>query len=212
MSVMSSVKDFREATAICDTGPLISAFQSESTRILALLFAALVAPGAVRDELEDHGWGRQWAELEADKRFWIVRPQVISPSPRLQELAESLAGRVAQKSRQPNPDAHIGEAQVIALAMRGRYRERHTGVELPNVALLDERAAREVALEEGLIVTGFPGVLLAATQAGIIKPDDLESRLKRCQALGTHYSNELVAQVVEAARRGIENEQPGTRA
>ena len=71
--------------------------------------------------------------------------------------------------RQPLPDRvtrppqlaalEAGEAEVIILAL---------GMTSPAVVLLDDRPARRVAEEMGLIVLGTAGVLLLAKDAGLV--------------------------------------------
>ena len=69
------------------------------------------------------------------------------------------------------------------------------------IVLLDEKAARTVAGELGLRVTGFPGILARAGLDGLLTGADIRRMLKQCQEQGTHYSNALIDHVVETYGR-----------
>ena len=47
--------------------------------------------------------------------------------------------------------------------------------------ILDEKAARDTALKQGLPMTGFPGILGRAGMDGIVTGDDIRRLLKICQ-------------------------------
>ena len=66
--------------------------------------------------------------------------------------------------------------------------------------LLDELAARAVAEEIGLTLSGFAGVLLVAVQEGVLTADELKERLATCQRQGTHYSAAFIEKVYLAAK------------
>ena len=67
--------------------------------------------------------------------------------------------------------------------------------------LLDELAARAVAEEEGLRITGFPGVVGRAGLDGLLTKNDIRHVLALCQQQGTHYSNQLIEHVIETYGR-----------
>lgn len=81
----------------------------------------------------------------------------------------------------------------IALALRAEYRN--------DLLLLDELAARAVAHEKGLKLSGFPGVLLLAVQVGLMSPDGLKTRLEKCRAQGTHYGVSFIERVYAMAKQ-----------
>ena len=91
------------------------------------------------------------------------------------------------------PDNHLGEAQAMVLAARPEFAK--------DVLLLDELAARAVAKELGLNLSGFPGLLLVAVQEGLLTAEGLKKRLEICQRQGTHYSDEFIEQIYLAAKR-----------
>jgi predicted nucleic acid-binding protein len=69
-----------------------------------------------------------------------------------------------------------------------------------SVLLLDELAARAVAQELNLQMSGFAGVLLLAVDEALISADDLKRRLERCQQQGTHYSTAFIERIYQTAK------------
>jgi predicted nucleic acid-binding protein len=92
------------------------------------------------------------------------------------------------------PDNHLGEAQAMVLAARHEFAN--------DVLLLDELAARAVAQELGLTLSGFAGVLLVAVREGLLTAEELKKRLETCQRQGTHYSGTFIEQVYLVAQKG----------
>ena len=174
--------------AISDTGPLISAFQSDSFDLLAQIFAEVHISRACLDELETHGWIKQ---VQAA----MPKLAVVELTSREKDMALNIARQVANHpdTNDPVVENHLGEAQAIALALRAEYRD--------DLLLLDERAARAIAQERGLKLSGFPGVLLLAVQAELMSADDLRTRLETCRAQGTHYSIQFIERVYAMAKR-----------
>ncbi len=171
---------------VSNTGPLISAFQSDSVPLLVSLFDEIHVPSGVVVELNDHGWAEG---LDAASR---VVPSQLTVAER--QRISSIAVEIARQSRDDAPSgAHHGEAEAIVLAQR-----LEAGYDL---VLLDELAARSVAQSMGLIITGFPEALLTAVEFGLITPDDLRQRLECCRDRGTHYGERLVQSVYNEARR-----------
>ena len=178
---------------VSNTGPLISAFQSDSFSLLTHLFAAIHVPVACVAELERHGWGGK--VRAATSRLAPVRLTVNE-----EKRALAFAQQIAQ-----HPDTgdrvsehHLGEAQAIVLALRPEYRD--------DLLLLDELAARAVAKEIGLKISGFPGVLLLATRYGLISAEELKARLETCRQQGTHYGTGFIQQVYWMARQERKDE------
>lgn len=91
--------------------------------------------------------------------------------------------------------SHIPDAETIVLAQR-------LGGECDFV-LLDEMAAREVASNLGLSVTGFLGTLRFAYLRGLVTVEEVEDILRECQRQGTHYSNALIHDFCEMLRREL---------
>jgi predicted nucleic acid-binding protein len=133
---------------ISDTGPLISAFQSDSALLLTRLFTEVHIPQACMQELADHGWEAELATFGPELVFRKLTPkEARAARPIAREIAGKAGGDAAATS-------HIGESHAITLALRTAYRD--------DVLLLDELAARTVAKRLGLRISGFPGVLLLA--------------------------------------------------
>ncbi len=175
--------------AVSNTGPLISAFQSDSFGLLTEMFPAVFVSTACVAELEKHGWERELRAVSS--RLLSVKLTVAET-----RRARAVARQIAQHSDSKDPVArhHSGEAEAIVLAQRAEH--------CSDVRLLDELAARAIAKQGGLKMSGFPGVLLLAVQAGIISAEDLKTRLELCRSKGTHYGLSFIAQVYEMAKRG----------
>ena len=176
--------------AISDTGPLISIFQSDSLDLVTALLPVVHIPSACVDELARHGWNKMLQS--AGSRIAI---HYLTEAE--QEIARAIAQAIALHpiSRDPLPDNHLGEAQAIALAARPEFAD--------DVVLLDELAARAVAEEMGLTLSGFAGVLLVAVQEELLTADELKGRLETCLRQGTHYSETFIEQVYLAAKRKV---------
>lgn len=175
--------------AVSNTGPLISTFQSNSFDLLTQIFAEIHTSPVCVAELVDHGW--QKAIDAASSNLLIV--ELTSDE---EEYAQQIAKKIA---KHPNvtdlPEVkHLGEAQAIALALRADYQN--------DVLLLDELAAREVAKQQNIKLSGFPGVLLLAVQGGLITAEELRTRLEVCRQQGTHYGKRFIEQVYKMAKQG----------
>ncbi len=174
--------------AISDTGPLISAFQSDSLALLARIFPMLHIPVACAEELENHGWSREVSD--ASDHLIIVK---------LTEDEEKYALSFAEQvARHPDTndlvaENHLGEAQAIVLALRSEHKN--------DLLLIDELAARTVASQTKVRLSGFPGVLLLATRAGFISAENLKTRLEICREKGTHYGKNFIRQVFRMSKQ-----------
>jgi predicted nucleic acid-binding protein len=174
--------------AICNTGPLISAFQSYSLDLVTTLLPVIHIPSACVDELIRHGWSKSLHSAAS-------RIKTHSLTEAEGEIARTIAQQIAfhPLSLDPVPDNHLGEAQAMVLAARPEFAN--------DVLLLDELAARAVAKELGLTLSGFAGVLLVAVREGLLTAGELKKRLETCQRQGTHYSEAFIEQVYLAAKR-----------
>ncbi len=174
--------------AISDTGPLISCFQSDSFHLFAQIFTEIHLPPVCLKELQEHGWGEY-------VKTAMPRLVIIDLMPYEEQQADIVAERIANHmdSHDPVAETHLGEAQAIILALREEYQN--------DLLLMDELAARAIAKEEGIKLSGFPGVLLMATQTAIISAEDMRKRLELCQAQGTHYSSKFIQQVYKMGKR-----------
>jgi predicted nucleic acid-binding protein len=174
-------------SALSDTGPLISAFQCQSFALLTQIFAEVRISPACLAELIKHGW-------ENEVRAASSTLRVVNVTPSEQRRALAVARRIARHPATNDRVAanHLGEAEVIVLALRGEYRK--------GVLLLDELAARDIAKHMKVRLSGFPGVLLLAVQGSLITAEELKHRLEQCRQHGTHYSVAFIKQVYEMAK------------
>ena len=173
--------------ALSDTGPLISIFQSDSLDLLLALFSHVGISETCVAELTKHGW---YDDLVRAAPFVVSHRLTESESAQARELARRIATHPASKD--PEPANHWGEAEVMLLAERHEFDD--------GVLLLDELAARGVAVEIGLRISGFAGVLLLAAGEGLLNANEVKARMERCSQQGTHYSRTLIERVFQAAR------------
>jgi predicted nucleic acid-binding protein len=173
--------------AISNTGPLISAFQSDSVDLLLQLFAEIHLSTICANEMAGHGW-------EENLRIYSAHLIIVELTSAERRRASLYARQIAQHpdTHDPMAASHLGEAQAIVLAQRPDYQN--------DVLLLDELAARAVARQRGLKLSGFPGALLLAVQGGLITPEELRRRLEVCRQQGTHYGTAFIQQVYEMAQ------------
>lgn len=173
--------------AISDTGPLISVFQSDGLELVTTLLPVIHIPPARVDELIRHGWSQSLHSATSR-----INPHSLIEAE--EEMAQMIARQIAfhPLSRDPVPDNHLGEAQAMVLAARPEFAN--------DVLLLDELAARAVAEELGLTLSGFAGVLLVAVREGLLTAEELKRRLETCQRQGTHYGEAFIEQVYLAAK------------
>jgi predicted nucleic acid-binding protein len=188
---MKSAEETDKIIAACNTGPLISAFQCDRVDLLKRYFSILyIAPSQSR-EFESHGASELVSRLI--KEGFIVTAAELTREEKA--YAEELAHRIAASLFSGDPDYrnHLPEAEMMIVARKP---------ELGCVrVLLDEKAAREVAEEEGLKITGFPGVVGRAGLDGLLTKDDIHRLLNTCRKQGTHYSSELIEHVAETYGR-----------
>ena len=172
--------------AISDTGPLISAFQSDSMRIFEQIFSTVFLSPICRREIIEHGW-------EEDLRSAASYIRILTLTDSEQQQAFSFAEQIARHPNTHSPIAaeHLGEAEAMTLACRKDLRGA--------LLLLDESAARSVATQAGIPFSGFPGALLLAAQKEIISAEEIKIRLEQCREQGTHYSITFIRQIYEKA-------------
>lgn len=173
--------------AISNTGPLISAFQSNSFVLLTKIFTKIYITTACVAEFEKHGWGK---EIRAASPRLVVVKLKPSEEKRAMVFAEQIAQH--PDTNDPVIENHLGESQALALAFRPEHRS--------DLILLDELAARAVAQRIGVRLSGFAGSLILAARANLISADDLRARLEICRAQGTHYSATFIRQVYEMVK------------
>lgn len=186
---MAQSSELRTVTyAVCNTGPLISAYQSDSFGLLRQIFAEIHISTACVAELIRHGWE---AEIKATTPPLVI----VSLSADEEQQAMAIAEEIARQPETNDPVAvnHLGEAQAIQLALRPEHEN--------NILLLDELAARTVARQRKLKLSGFPGALLMSVQVGLLPAEELRERLEKCRQQGTHYSQRFIEQVYAMAKQ-----------
>lgn len=184
---------------IFDTGPLISAFQSDAIGVLGRLISKAYTGPVCMGELRTSGWA---PETEA-----VVRDGFLSirlPNENERACTQRIATEVDRCSRNKNPITHMGESEVIAMALG---RELRGGL-----VLLDERAARSVASREGIHISGFPGLLILAAEHRLLGPEHIRQMLQQCREQGTHYSKKLIEFAYRRVKEVSRDDQSDSRA
>lgn len=189
---MTETAEIDKIIAVSNTGPLISAFQCGRTDLLKRYFSVIYITASELIELDKHGWTDDVREL-INEGFVIVVEELTEQE---KEFAEGVAKRIAADptSHDPGWRNHLPEAEAIVLMQQ----RAHLVV---GQILLDEKAARKVAQELGLPMTGFPGVLGRAGLDGLLTQGEIRQLLKTCRQQGTHYSDELIETVAHTYGR-----------
>lgn len=166
---------------VSNTGPLLSAFQCNRVDLLSRYFARIYVPKSEVKEFERHSAGDRLQKLIEDGLVVVEHLSAAEAA-----SAEQIAQRIAACSLSKVNDYHhhIPEAEAMMLAQREAL-----GV---SRILLEERAARQVAQQLGLPLTGFVGVLLLACDEGLLTPAEMRALLETCRQQGTRYSDELI--------------------
>jgi len=167
---------------VSNTGPLLSAFQCGRTDLLRRYLQIIYIPESSVAEFQHHGAGPSIHELLVEG-LAVTMPLAVKEV----QLAAQIAERIARSSRVSEPGHHLTEAEAIALMSRPAL-----GADL---ILLEERAARQVAREMGLPITGFIGILLMACWDKVLQPVEMRHLLEMCRRQGTRYSEELIESV-----------------
>ena len=170
-----------------DTGPLISVFQSGSLGFLEQIFSEIHTTTTCLIEIRDHGWSDLIGRLE----HLLVQQTLDDDELR---RASQVASHIAYRSKNKEVSAHLGEAEITVLAQRPSI--------AADVVLLDEVAARSVASEMNLNVTGFACMLLFAVRRRMLDADEVKRLLEQCRREGTYYSSTFIEQVYERAKKG----------
>lgn len=155
---------------VSDTTPISELAKVEYLDLLPQLFGKVVIPQGVFNELQI---GQHPAAFIVQNLVWLEVVTIDN-----QELVEEL-----QKSF----NLHLGESEAIALA------EEIGASQL----LIDEKAARKVALARNLPIIGTMGILLLAKRQGLL--ESVKDVLNEMQVKGTRISLRLYGQVLTLA-------------
>jgi predicted nucleic acid-binding protein len=177
---------FTPIVVVSNTGPLLSAFQCNRTDLLARYFARIHIPASEMEEFERHDAGDQLRELIKDGLV-VVEHLSSAEAASAKDIARRIA--VCSVSKTYDHHHHLPEAEAIVLAQREE-------LEVSRV-LLEENAARQIAQQLGLLLTGFIGVLLLACDEQLLTPGEMRILLETCRQCGTHYSDKLIDQVCQ---------------
>jgi len=174
-------------SAVSNTGPLISALQSNCMYILHQFYDQIHIPEDELQEYEKHGAYQETQDLVEDGFLVVHRDFTASENDAAKSIANDIAGHRATKDK--DPAHHLPESLAMVLMQRSNL----GAVEL----LIDELAARDVARLRKIPVIGFPGILIRACQQGIMEPEDVLIKLNECRKQGTHYSPKLIDEIFE---------------
>ena len=155
---------------VSDSGPLHYLVLCEAIEVVTKLCGQLVIPSAVARELAH-------PHTPPVVRSWIQKP------PQWTRI---------QSPTQIDPAAHLGlgEREAIALARELKATQ----------LLIDDRAARRIAVERGLLITGTVGILEQAATSGFL---NLSEALKKLSNTNFRISADVVREMIDrdAARR-----------
>lgn len=160
---------------VADSGPLIALSAIGRLDLLRALYAAVVVPRAVWDEVVIGGDGEP-GSAEVRVAMWI---------------------EVVEAPKEPLLAALLGEMDRVeaeALAIAADH-----GADL---VLVDDRRGRRAAIRIGLVARGTFGVLLDARRAGLIEA--VVPLVKELQASGLHATPALVTEIARRAGEQLE--------
>ena len=178
-------------TAMSNTGPLLSAFQCGRTDLLKRYLAVIHIPSSELEEFERHNAGEEIRSL-VEEGFVVLHHLSSEEQKRADVLAQRIA--TSNQARVKEFEHHLPEAEAMVLMERPEL-----GCE---VLLVEEKAAREIARELGLEITGFVGVIARAASEGIVNAQEVRYLLETCREQGTRYSDALIEWACQRYGRG----------
>ena len=156
---------------VSDTTPISELAKVNYLNLLPKLFGRVMIPQGVHDELTT---GQHPAALRVRELSWL---DVVAVN-----------NRLAVKELQQAGNLDLGESEAIALA------EEMNADRL----LIDEKAARRVAMARNLPLIGTMGVLLLGKRQGEL--ENVKDVLDQMQQQGTRISDRLYTRVLILAR------------
>jgi predicted nucleic acid-binding protein len=156
-------------TVVCNTSPLLVLAKIQRLGLLTQLYARLVIPGAVVDEV-----GAKVDAAAAQIQALVATPRVTVQ----RATPQTLAGLPV--------DLGPGEREAIALALE-------TAADL---VVLDDQAGRRLARARGLQVTGTVGVLIEARSRGLLPA--LRPELDRLRDAGLWLADAFYQRLCQA--------------
>jgi predicted nucleic acid-binding protein len=152
---------------VSDTSPINYLVLADYAHVLPELFGRVIVPPAVIRELQHAQTPAAVQEWAKDPPAWL---EVRSPS-------------------QVDPSLDLGPGEVEAISLAKELRAE--------VVLIDERKATRAARQMGLTVTGTLGVLVTASQRGLIRLSDAISALPSTFRAPEPLLRELLRQAAE---------------
>ncbi len=156
-------------SVVINTSPLIALERIGRPDILPGLFGSVVCPRSVIDELCAFPFHLR-ADSSIEKSSWLS----ILPDPPEVVFRKELGA---------------GETAAIALAVSIKA----------EMIVLDDLAARRIAREIGLKISGTLGIVLAAHRRGLL--DDVAGTLDDLRSAGFHLSKTLIQDCIARSRR-----------
>ena len=151
---------------VSDTSPLNYLILIGEENILTKLFGSIVIPQAVSDELLDAGASSQVREWSQNLPDWVkVRHAILTPTASLDLLDR-------------------GEREAILLAQELSA----------DLLLVDDKQARQAAVNLGIAITGTVGIVDKAARAGLI---DLKIGVEKLQKTNFFISDDLLNLLLE---------------
>jgi uncharacterized protein len=147
---------------VSDTSPIRALDHLQRLELLSQLFEAVLIPPAVREEL-----------TRPSKRFRAID---VAEIPGAIVRAPANVDQVRELQRQ----LQAGEAEAIALAK-----------EIEAELLIDEKAGRLIAIQQGVRVTGVVGLLVESRRRGLI-PAVVPMLTRLRLELGFYLSDALI--------------------
>lgn len=157
---------------VSNTSPICYLLLIRCVDVLPALFGQIILPQAVRDEMVSEG-------APAELQRWLEQPPAWL---HIQSVATKPDAELDQ--------LHAGEREAIVLA-------EQLGAD---VILLDEKAARQVAADRGLHVTGLLGILDEAATRGLI---DLPAAIERLRQTTFRASPRLLKWVLDRHQKTL---------
>jgi predicted nucleic acid-binding protein len=160
---------------VADTSPIRYLVLIEQIDLLPILFDRVIIPPAVYGELKSLG-----APIVVRK--WIAHPPTWLTVETLQNPSIDYVGL---------DRLHRGESEAIFLALQFNA----------NLIILDEKAARRIAVDRGLKVTGLLGIIEIAARQNLI---DVPAIVQRLQDTNFRIAPRLLQSLLERYSRPID--------
>lgn len=156
-------------SVVSDSSPLIALAAIDSLGLLRALYGSIQIPDEVYNEVVVRG---RSPATTVGSVPWIMHRTVTD---------------VQQVAQLRNEGLDQGESEAIVLALELSA----------SLLLVDELAARKIARQHGLAITGVVGVLIDAKVSGLIVA--IKPLLGKLVAAGFYCSPRLIAQALELA-------------